>query len=190
MSEQNRHFYEFGPFRLDPVGKGVPGRSNYLTYLKVFPILDPLRSDPRFVDLVRAWAYRNNPATVTARSTSQVLCAFLWLHQLHLPRQFRRCLWSRVGIFRECAHDSHRDASRYREDDREWRRWFLQVPVDHTRDSLSFEGPLTGQHLVEHHPETVNIRTNIEWLTQTLFRRHVKRCPHYRSGRCGIRVRE
>ena len=28
-------------------------RSNYLTYLKVFPIIDPLRSDPRYVDLVR-----------------------------------------------------------------------------------------------------------------------------------------
>ncbi|HEX2268676.1 MAG TPA: tetratricopeptide repeat protein, partial [Pyrinomonadaceae bacterium] len=28
-------------------------RSNYLAYLKVFPIMDPLRSDPRFVDLVQ-----------------------------------------------------------------------------------------------------------------------------------------
>lgn len=28
-------------------------RSNYLAYVKVFPILDPLRSDPRFTDVVR-----------------------------------------------------------------------------------------------------------------------------------------
>ncbi len=28
-------------------------RSNYLAYLKVFPLMDPLRSDPRFADLVQ-----------------------------------------------------------------------------------------------------------------------------------------
>ena len=33
--------------------KAFAERSNYLAYLKVFPILDPLRSDPRFADLVQ-----------------------------------------------------------------------------------------------------------------------------------------
>lgn len=33
--------------------KAFEERSNYLAYLKVFPILDPLRADPRFADLVR-----------------------------------------------------------------------------------------------------------------------------------------
>ncbi|HEU4712135.1 MAG TPA: tetratricopeptide repeat protein [Pyrinomonadaceae bacterium] len=33
--------------------KAFQERSNYLAYLKVFPLVDPLRSDPRYVDLVR-----------------------------------------------------------------------------------------------------------------------------------------
>jgi tetratricopeptide (TPR) repeat protein len=33
--------------------KAFAERSNYLAYLKVFPLLDPLRSDPRFKDLVQ-----------------------------------------------------------------------------------------------------------------------------------------
>ncbi len=33
--------------------KAFTERSNYLAYLKVFPLVDPLRSDPRFTDLVR-----------------------------------------------------------------------------------------------------------------------------------------
>jgi TolB-like protein/DNA-binding winged helix-turn-helix (wHTH) protein/Tfp pilus assembly protein PilF len=33
--------------------KAFAERSNYLAYLKVFPILDPLRSDPRFNDLIQ-----------------------------------------------------------------------------------------------------------------------------------------
>ena len=33
--------------------KAFQERSNYLAYLKTFPILDPLRSDPRFADLVK-----------------------------------------------------------------------------------------------------------------------------------------
>ena len=33
--------------------KAYQEKSNFVTYLKVFPIVDPLRSDQRFVDLVR-----------------------------------------------------------------------------------------------------------------------------------------
>jgi hypothetical protein len=33
--------------------KAFQERSNYLAYLNVFPIVDPLRSDARFADLVR-----------------------------------------------------------------------------------------------------------------------------------------
>ena len=33
--------------------KAYQERSNYVAYLKVFPILDPLRSDPRFTNLVQ-----------------------------------------------------------------------------------------------------------------------------------------
>src|SRR6185503_12883326 len=33
--------------------KAYQERSNYVAYLKVFPPLDPIRSDPRFTELVR-----------------------------------------------------------------------------------------------------------------------------------------
>ena len=33
--------------------KAFQERSNYIAYLKVFPLLDPLRSEPRFADLIK-----------------------------------------------------------------------------------------------------------------------------------------
>jgi hypothetical protein len=33
--------------------KAFQERSNYVAYLKVFPILDPIRDDRRFADLVK-----------------------------------------------------------------------------------------------------------------------------------------
>ena len=33
--------------------KSYQERSNFMAYLKAVPLLDPLRSDPRFADLVR-----------------------------------------------------------------------------------------------------------------------------------------
>jgi hypothetical protein len=33
--------------------KAYQERSNYIAYIKTFPIVDPLRSDPRFADLMR-----------------------------------------------------------------------------------------------------------------------------------------
>ena len=42
-----------GKEALESLEKAYEERSNYVAYIKVFPIVDPLRSDPRFQDLVR-----------------------------------------------------------------------------------------------------------------------------------------
>jgi len=39
--------------------KAYQERSNYIAYLKVFPLLDPIRSDPRFADLVQRVGLRD-----------------------------------------------------------------------------------------------------------------------------------
>ena len=41
------------PDRAPVLEKAFQERSNYIAYLRVFPLLDPVRSDPRFADLIR-----------------------------------------------------------------------------------------------------------------------------------------
>src|SRR5687768_3332674 len=53
--------------------------------------------------------------------------------------------------------------------------------ADNTRNCLTAEGPLSGNHFVEHRAKTVDVRTSVERFTHALFRGHVERCSQHDS---------
>ena len=61
---------------------------------------------------------------------------------------------------------------------RKRRRLLGQVLLHDRRNRVRFERHLTGEHLIEHHPEAVHISARVGWFVRPLLGRHVKRRAH------------